>query len=121
MSLSNMQDDGPSIYQLIESNPSITILLLYNKAYFDEAVKILQSKVATSPELTLNKRQIGVMVVPKDFLGIDNTRIRELSNSRIVIRISEEEDLEAAAQKFEQEIMRQYQLAKNNFDFFVNA
>lgn len=115
MSLPSMSTDGSSAYRLIDSKlyPRITFVLVDNELFFDEALEALQSKVLPSLKLSPKEKMFGIVVLPKGSSGVDSKRSRELSRSRITVRISEVDDLEVAAQGVDQEILRQYQFAKS--------
>lgn len=101
-------------YRLIDTNPRMSILLLDKVICFNEAVNLLQSKVEASLNLSPANHIIGIVILPKGSPPVSADRLRELSNLRIMIRISEVEDLHASALKIEQEVMQQYEIAKKH-------
>lgn len=109
--MSQQSDKG---YRLIDTNPRMSILLLDDMICFDEAVTVLQGKIDASLSLSPANRIVGIVVLPKGSPQVSADRLLELSDSRIMVHISEMKDLHAGALKVEQAIMQQYETAKKH-------
>ena len=109
-------------YELIEPKSLIMVMLVHDIAHLDEAAKILHDRVHFPSGLPgKQKKYLGLIILPKSALPfMYQAKASELTNLRIIVRVSSLDDLRAYADECEAEIMQHYIYARNHAERLRN-